>query len=343
MKRPDKAPPFREVEFVTASQDFKKKVTLEGSPDGKKWSPVGADTIFDFSSSIALSKIVVEIAKTDLPFLRLTLEDESTPLKKDPEFSLAYEGLQFKAAGINTKSFRISAIRGRTGPEQEEKPVYDSLKLSSSQFTMSADKDGNSRVDLGEIRLPVSEVVLDVAQPYFYRQLEILESEDEDGEEERVVSRGAVYRMTGMKKPEKTLSFGEATLRHAWLRITNNNNPPLKLAGVELKWVRKDLYFIPEAGRGYRIFGGSTEAEIPVYELQQVLSGDRRELASYQEVSLGAVEKNASFKGGSGPKESRARREKTVFTAVIVAVVLLIGFWLIRLLKQTSGKPPIGT
>lgn len=342
VKRPDKAPHFREVEFVTASEDFKKKVAIEASPDGKNWSPVATDMIFDFSSSIALSKIVVEIPRTDQPHLRLTLEDESTPLQKDPEFSLAYEGLQFKALGINTKSFRIAAIRGRTGPEQEEKPVYDILEISPEQFTVTADKEGNSLVNLGRIHLPVSEVVLDVANPYFYRQVEVVETEDEDGEDERVVGRGPLYRMTGMKNPENRLSFGETTLRHAWLRITNNNNPPLKLNGIELKWTRKDLTFIPEPGRNYQIFAGSDEAETPTYELQKVLSGDTQGRASYQELRLGAIEKNSSYKPGKGPKESRARREKTLFTAVILLVVALIGFWLVRLLRQVSAKPPSG-
>lgn len=339
VKRPDKAPPFREVEFVTDSEDFKKKVVIEASQDGMSWSQVAADMIFDFSASIALSKIVIEIPRTDQPHLRLILEDESTPLQKDPEFSLAYEGLQFKAAGVNTKSFRIAAIRGRTGPEQDEKPVYDILEISPEQFTVTADKEGNTLVNLGRIHLPVSEVVLDVANPYFYRQVEVVETEDEDGEDERVVGRGPLYRMTGMKKPENRLSFGETTLRHAWLRITNNNNPPLKLNSVELKWTRKDLTFIPEPGRNYRIFAGSAEAETPTYELQKVLSGDRRETASYQELLSGAVERNAAFRPGKGPKESRARREKTLFTVVILLVVALIGFWLVRLLKQVSQKP----
>jgi hypothetical protein len=154
-----------------------------------------------------------------------------------------------------------------------------------------------------------------------------------------VAGTGVVYKVPGMPESENTLRF-ERPSSHLRLKILNQDNPPLEIQGVEIAWVRRNLYFVPEPDRTYELYVGSDAATQPRYELTKLIPSDHLQLAGYAEMTLTTLQKNPAFDPSMRPA-TRDVVEKTVLAGVVVILVCALSMWAYRLLKNlpsnTSG------
>lgn len=330
LKWPRPAMPFNELEFVIVGKDFNKRVEVAAGTDADSLRPVTDDVIFDFTSRVKLRRTHVRLSETRANFVRITLKDaQKSEAPQTPEMKLRYEGLEFWTAGIAPGPFRIEQILGWTGENRAAGKEYD--RVTIPEPTAFLDQDGNTIVDLN-IRVPVTSVALDVTNAYYHRRVQLMTSPDGVDGTYRVMETGVIYRVPGMPASETVLRFNQSAA-HLRLKVLNEDNPPLRIPSAEVAWVRRSLYFVPEAGRTYRLFVGSDAAVAPSYELGKLIAADPERLASYPNLSLASLQSNPAYHPPLKPV-SREPMEKATLTALVVVVICALSFWAYRLLKH---------
>lgn len=335
LRRPDQESPFHELELDITGTDFNKRIEITAGADLSMLHPVVNDVIFDFSSRVALRKTRVHFAETNAPFVRVALTNIEKVEGLNPEMKLRYQGLEFWTAGAAPGSFRVNRVLGWAGEEKDTEHYYDRMVLEHP--TSQLDEAGNTMVHL-EVRLPVAQITLDIANSYYYRRVQLLSSPD-GVEPYVVVGSGVVYKVPGMPESENTVRFEQAS-SHIRLKILNQDNSPLDIQNVEIAWVRRNLYFVPEPDRTYKLYVGSDAPTQPHYELTKLIRSDNLQLSGYKTMALTALQKNPDFDPVMSPA-LREVMEKTILVVVVIILVCALSFWAYRLLKNVPRETSV--
>jgi hypothetical protein len=177
---------------------------------------------------------------------------------------------------------------------------------------------------------------MDVADPYYYREMTLLSSETGQEGSYQVLSRLPVYRFPlSDGRRETNNSFDLRTGKHAFYRmeIRNKNNAPLALQGLVLSWIRRDLYFIaPEAADRYVVCFGNTALSRPEYDLERFITQATLPQQRFEQRTAGPLRENAGFVADT-PRERKARTEKILLTSVVLLLAAGMGYWLYRLMR----------
>jgi len=333
MKLPQKHRSVSVLDLDIADRDFKKRIVLDGSSDGKVWQTITEGSVYDFTSQVDVRKTRLEFADTDARFLRIKLIDLRTQQTTQPSIKLKYEGLDFSVNNIQNKNLRIRAARASTGTPAEKKPVYDQTVFTS--LAPSLDKDGNTVIVL-PAALPLDLLTLDVANPYYHRIVNLYTSSTGKDDSYRLLTSQTIYRFPlSSERHEERNSIEQHAPKQAYYKIVimNRNNPPLELKSISFSWVQQNLYFIAlKNSERYAVCYGNTQVKRPDYDLASFVNKDTLSQHRYEPRKLSPV------RIGSGPKptfrERLAGMEKTVLTMIVVVLVLGMGWWLYALLKK---------
>lgn len=327
LEKPKEVENFHEVELVTGASDFKKQVVVETSADGKKFEEVLSDMIFDFSSKVDLKKTLLKLPLTAMPYLRLRLKDQMSES----------EELHIKGEEKGSASFRIDGVQGVAGKEAPEETLWDHIRFENPNVT--TDSYGNTLIPLGHVSLPVSKVSLEVENPYYYRAVQLHQADREAEKDYQYITEETIYKTAGMKEAQNSLSIPETDGPYLLLKVINENNPALKIKSVQLDWVRRNLYFIPEEGRSYTLYFGAEGMEAPSYELANILSTDPKTLTQYPVISSSPVQENPQYRLGTPASPTKKENwEKRIFPAVVFGVVVLLGVWGYSLMRKLPKK-----
>lgn len=338
---------FRELEFVTPGRNFIKSVRIQTREDAAtNWQDLTTDTIFDFSSRVDLRKTSISIPETNASYVRVLLQDATQPASGGPDMSLRYDGLEFSVAGEQASPFRIDKILGRAGTAQAARRFYNQTSFPNLQTTI--DTDGNTRIDLGRVNLPLAEIAFKIDNAYYYRQVEVWAAEDgenennENDEESKEdayqrMASGVIYTIPWQEKPERIISVNRSLQPYVLIKILNGDNPPLRISQVDVSWVRHNLYFIPEAERRYELYFGGEQLRVPDYELGKLLRADYATLQAYPAWSAGQAQANTDYEPSlSG--DTQAQMEKIVFSAFVLLLACGLGWWGYQLLKKMPAQ-----
>ena len=330
LQRPKDTGPFWELTVQTTARDFHKTVRLQASHDHATWSEVSTDALFDFSSRIDVRKTTLTFPETDTPYVRLLLQDAVPPRTDAAAVQLRYEGLEFAVRGEPVKPFRIDRISGRVGAPHATDYIYD--RTTFAQPATRTDTQGNTLVLLGRVHLPVAQLTLTVDNPYYHRRVELWAADTDKDDAYHQVARGVIYKLPGVVSADNTLRVQHVQSPYLRLKILNGDNPPLRLQQVEAAWVRRNLYFIPAAGRRYTLYFGNGQMRAPEYELRRLLPAQHTALEQYAVVSLGDVQPHTRYT----PRPAQGKVEQTLLTVVVLVLVCGLGFWAYRLLKVAT-------
>jgi hypothetical protein len=338
MRLPEKHRPVTVIEIHTADKDFKKRALLSSSRDNKTWRVVAEDVIYDFSSRVDLRKTRIEFKKKDDRYFRLKLSDDGG---KEPPgktaIRLKYEGLDFSVEGMQKKELHIQGVYALTALYRERMPVYDNKTFPD--LSAKTDKDGNTVIIL-KAGLPMERLSFKVADPYYSRSVTVSASAPEDENLYRVVTRGTVYRFSldGRKEEQSFIDARSSKQVSYKIVIENRGNPPLDVQAVDLSWVRQDLYFLALNGgdRHTLCFGNDTLSR-PGYDIARFITGENLAQHSPASLTAGDIRVNAGYVP-KAPKQKRARIEKLILTAVVVVLVIGMGFWLFTLVRKIARE-----
>lgn len=333
VKQPDRAASFHVLELVISGRDFNKRVQVETGPDEETLRLVATDAIFDFTSRVNLRKTTVRLPETSDPVVRLTLTDQAPAQDAGREMKLRFEGLEFWTDRIKAGPFRIDRVIGHGGESQAARHDYDRIDIEDPRVT--TDDAGNTVVHLGR-RVPVAEITMRIDNAYYYRRVELLAADAARDDRYHPVGSGVIYKFPGMIDSRCTIRFDQPA-RHLRLRVRNDDNPPLRIRGVEIAWIRRNLYFVPEAGRTYHLFVGADGTKTPRYELQDLIPEDHARLRRFAAVSLSEPLANPGYVRQVDPG-TRANLERALFVGLIIALVSGLSFWFFRLMKKLPGR-----
>ncbi len=337
MKMPQKHRPIGLLDLDIADRDFKKRVALSVSSDGKTWRPLANDNIYDFTSQVNLRKTRIEFPRTDDRFFQLTLTDFVQQPASQQSISLKYEGLEFSVSGIQKKELRVQSVKGSTLVPAEKKPVYDQKTLTN--ITSALDKDGNTVVTFAAA-LPIDILSFDVSNHYFYRTIELYGSNDGKDDSYRLLASQQVYRFPlSSEQHEEKIQIEANTQKYASYKVVvlNKNNPPLDIKRITISWIQKNMYFIALRNDDrYSLCYGNQRMPRPDYDIVRFVN--RNLLSQHAVVRTSLAEPTKS----EGPRrmlwDRLAGTEKIVLKIVVVLLVVGMGVWLYSLLKKTPEK-----
>ncbi len=336
IERPKNGTSYSSIQFITPNRDFKKSVNIMGSSDRNEWNDIASEAIFDFTSRVDLRKITIKIPEADYPYLKIYIKDDSSTGEDRADIKLLYKGIELAVNGDRRKIFRIDRIIASKGASFPSKEVLDYTYCNNRDiFT---DSGGNTVINLDRVNLPITEIILQVENPYYYRFVELLESDSGDEESFHKLCSGNIYKITGMKNPEDTIKCPLPRREYLQLKILNGDNPQLRISKIKIGWVKQNLYFIPESGRSYSLYFGSGEVEMPLYELKNLIAPEYEKLKQYKVVATESIKSNRYYKPQKSVVDKREKIEKNIFTGVVLILVGGLGYWVYRLMKKIPTK-----
>ena len=336
MKLPEKYQPVSVIEIDTADRDFKKDLMLYGSHDMKKWDLLVKDAIYDFSSQVALRKTEIKFTKADYRYFRIKLIDARSDAKAGRSIQLKYNGLDFSTNNISAKRLHINKITGLTGAKTDRIRVYDEEEFTG--FPVNLDKDRNTIITV-EADLPFDKVYFDVSNPYYYRELSIYHSDSGKADSYILLTRSSIYSfpLSGISETRNYVAYTSIKHKYYKIVIENKNNPPLEIRNIIFRWIQKDLYFVSlKETATYSLCFGNSLIKKPDYDLSNFINQNNWFKQRYEKLTTGQIKTNAGFRQKI-PEDKKKKIEKIILTAVVVSLVIGIGFWLYSLIRKADN------
>jgi hypothetical protein len=306
-----------ELEVLTSSQNFQRRMVVEGSADGKEWAVLQEKgQIFDFTiqeRSFTTRYTRVQYPSSSVRYLRVRIRNDGEP-------PLVITGA-------------VAYFAQELPPRETDLPA-----TLASREEDAKDRKTLLVLDLGSQGFPTQRIAITTSQENFYRQTR-LEGSDDAKTWTPVQSADVLYAYNTPKfvGNKLTVSYPEATYRYYRLTILNEDNPPLPVASARAFGALRKLIFSASSGGAYRLYYGNAEARAPSYELERIFPYLVTE--NLPQAQLGAHKANPLF---AKPPEPFTERYPWLLPTAVAVGGLLIGVFLAGLLRQirTLLPPP---
>jgi Protein of unknown function (DUF3999) len=259
------------LRIATAETNFRVKVRIETSVDGRRWALARADGyVFDFTQGgRSISVLTVEYPLSTRRFVRAT-----------------FFGWM-----------KTDAVTGAwIADYQERAAVWQSVALARPARV--EDRETSLVVfDLGAQRLPHSRLCIETGAALFHRACEIESSADR--KEWRYIGSGVVYRFPD--EESLTLDFPEQWDRYLRLRVFNGDDRPVPIERALFETIGRRVKFLPAAPGEYALYYGNPEAKAPSYDLAAILA--RRTQAAEIVLVAGAEQRNGAYRPPVPPEK----------------------------------------
>lgn len=341
---PERHKAIDKIEFHISDRNFKQTIDIYGSDNKRSWHFLTSDKLYDFSSQIDVRKTSVSFPSSDFSYFRIHLKHDSTDIQDSPDISVTYKDLDFNFSDMVTdKKLRINKITGRFSQTEKREAVID--ELSITHFTSDMNKDGDTVITING-GLPFEKIDFTLENTYFYRKVSIFGSttgkKAKKGKKDsfRLLASGHIYRFPLDESTEmKTTITGRGEkYRFYQIIIKNNDNPPLKVKNIAFKWIRKSLFFISlHDNIPYTLCVGHSRLSQPSYDISRFIHQTNWYKQNFTPASLSPLKKNPDFTPPSISKSKQEIIEKTVFTLIVIIVVIGLSLWVFRLMKKIPG------
>lgn len=318
------------IHFDIHGKNFNKTIQVESSADKQVWTPVCENQIYDFSQKINLRKTGFSFPMLIRDnFFKITLMTlKTSDNNASVEFKADQEALSLQFSSLNSLTSRIEELRFEYAPASLHQAPLDSYVFSN--LKIFPDKPDVLMLDLESLHLPIAQVEFEIDNPYYHRPVEgTLLFKTESLEK----SYGALYRIPHLSAENNTLPFRSAMADKVHFSFTNGDNPPLVIRSVKVSWIRKNLLFIPEAGKTYALFFGNPEIKTPEYELNRLLPPLDETFFSKTALVPSTSLKNPKYKAIT-PAKVKNYFWKGLLGALLIALAIALPLWLKKLLED---------
>lgn len=338
LQRPDAIRAITRLQIQTAARDFRRHLRIATSDDRQQWEPLLEDVIFDFSSRVDLRRTAIDLPATDARFLRLIL-DQAGGSDGMERLQLQYQDLKLDVAHLQTGAFKIDRVQGTAGQHVELEAAYDSLELPNPT---AHHQQQSTDLLLGQLNLPIEQLELHIADPFFHRQVQLASSQTGEDDDWTRRHTDTLYRLPGVREAKTQLTPRLGRTAYLQLHIVNGDSPPLNVERVEVRWLRRELCFIPEAGRTYTLYAGNAKLAAPRYDTAHLIPYQAPRIAAMPAASLGQVGPNPRFDADApvSDAEATARHQRLLLTALVIVVSVLLAAWLFHLLRGMQASEP---
>jgi hypothetical protein len=306
------------VRVITAGDDFRRKIAIEGSDDGRSWRTlVPGALLFRVGprGGAEYEKDLVSIPENDLRYLRVTVHNGPG----DPG--------EVEIADI--------LVRREPLPPSPALPVA----LAGSYV----EQTGNRTIlefDLGYRHLPLRDLALSFSEANYFRRwrlsgrqgkTRIVKHAVEDAkplerkvpEDWRPILSGAVFRYSGTEGGEQSppVDLNGVGYRYLRVEIFNGDDPPLNFTGASVSRSERLIRFPASFGEGACLYFGNPAAAAPRYDLSHYAS--RLEGQGTAAAALGAPVANPAFGKARSLLPWSERHRAVVWLALLGGIVVL--------------------
>ena len=318
-----------QVKVTISGTNYRRRVLVEGSDDGKRW----------------------EVVAQGLWLIDVSLQDQNfrvDTLKFPPN---TFRHLRLTVYNIfhDFRPFAFQAVEASAQRTEGEKEL---VQVPVKGMTTTLDEKRNDAavdLDLGVRNLPVVSLRCAIRTPYFHRAYELM---GRNAARERVpkktetgldtverevpwvpISRGVLYRIKYHTRVEESLEIEgfSAPYRYLKLRILNADNPPVDLDAVTVFRRETSLVFQAAPGRRYALIGGNPKARAASYDLAKAVEGVDEFQAP--QVGLGP----ARLLEGKKELLPWTERHSGLIWAVLIAAVGAMVFFIVRNMKRLQA------
>ncbi len=324
------------IRIETSGTDFRRKVLVEGSPDGRRWS-VLREGAFIISARGREGHQDYELDEINLPrndyrHLRVTVYND----QHDPD-RIAIESVVL---------WQIT----REPPQTKPVPVR-AVEVSYSEDRRWQHVD----LDLGYRHLPLHQVRAEFEDANFFRRVAVtgrnrttrtVPRPREDAapvmqtveEPWHPVGRGALFRYAVGEDVDESLTLDLAGAPYRFVRISihNQDNPPLGLVGTEVTRFRGFLELPARAPGEYTLYLGRPDAQPPRYDLAHYVEKLRDE--GLTSVTAGQVTDNPAHLAPEAAPP--AERFSWLVWIALLAALFVLGLLVRRASRQAQGRAP---
>ncbi len=263
--------PFNRVKVEPESNNFFRKITIEGSNDNRTWSTLRKDIVI-YSLAFEMREKYFEHYTSEI-----------------------YEGYGFgryseESLSVQFPEARYRFVRVRVPHDQDKEPVelrgveaFHTVRTNAEEDTFKGtvtktqahaeSKSVENIVDFGVKNAPLSRIDLATGQSNFFRKVEVEGSND--AKEWARLAHSVIFSISVDNETEENLSvsFKEAKVRYTKIRVFNGDNRPITLASVTGRGLKRLLVIIPEKATSYQLLYGNPAAKTVSYDLGDVIRG----------------------------------------------------------------------
>ena len=292
------------LRIATRQKNFKQRVRIETSDDGRQWAIARDDGyIFDFSEADRhVSILTVDYPVSTRRFVKFTIFGWSDLEYLDSAWLTDYRS----TSGVSDTLATIAAS------------AAEDAKTQTTILT----------ADIGFDGLPHDRVELVAGAGPFYRNVEVEASGD--SKTWFFVGQGAISRTAD--RENLTISFPEQWDRYLRLRIFNHDNPPLPVSKIILTADRRVIEFPATTAAQYWLYSGNPDAKQPIYDFAQTHPRDSQPLA----LTPGPQQPNPTYRPPPPPEKPWTDRHPTILYTVLITAILVMGALAARFLFKVS-------
>jgi len=301
------------VTISTSSIDFVRRITVEGSPDNKKFAVLkDNDYIFDLTTNHNIKNLTVSYPTTDYRYLKVTIWD-------DGEESLAEVGGDI---------YFFEDIKGESGVIPSTMTVVETKEANS--FTEVV-------LDLSYKNVPSSSIVLSIPDTNFNRDVAILSSNIHDPDEYKEIYTGSIYSIQTPRfsRSNTTIEYPETQARYIKIVIKNRNNAPLTISEAAVSGVPRKITFSADSDTSYSLFVGNPRDKRPSYDIAKFIPYVDRD--SFAPVALGTMIENPGYRPGCDLPWTE--RYPWIMWGAIGLMILVLGSIIVRMMMRLVKEP----
>ena len=293
-----------QVEILSAGENFRRNVDIDGSHDGKDWARLVANVkIFHFASAGRSASVrTVNYPVSRYRYLRIRVDADSEAEANAPV---------------------ISHVRVRKTYEVKgEKQTYPAMVGKREETRDRGRAASVYRIDLGGT-VPLEGLRLDILESGYSRPYR-LESDDRTYQHPWRIDEGDLDRRAEISAGPVSINFQENSARRLKLTVVDDRNPPLTVQGVSGYGSARQIVFEPKtaAPGPIRLYYGYQKAAAPNYDFASSLGG---KLPSEPlRVTLGPQVDNPIYEPEPQPLTERSPRLIYGMLALASVVLLLI-------------------
>jgi hypothetical protein len=293
----------------TKSQNFKRRVEVAGSHEGRRWFVLRDNAyIFDFSGDQKIQVTTVQYPENNYRYLEIKVWNGSDP-------PLKLEGAEVFL--VKTETPQRTLLPNHQISREEDPKLKATVCL----------------LDLNYRNLPSDFLVLETPEENFSRLVEISGSNDLKNWQRHLQSEFYRFKTSKYDVEKKSFRFPEARSRYLKVLVYNYDDPPLRLGNIEVHGIAKDVIFQAESNRQYFLYYGNEQASAPHYDVERVknyLNTDTlaRVRLSGENLNRGFVPKT--------PQKPWTERWPILFWGILVFLVLALGAYIVQLMKKVK-------
>ncbi len=300
------------IEITTGSSDFVRRITIEGSPDNRKFAVLKEDDyIFDLSNNHNIKNLTISYPATDYRYLKVTLwDDGEEPLLE-----------------VGGEIYLIEDIKG------ESEVIPGAVKVVEVKTPKPATE---ITLDLSYKNIPTSTIELTVNDTNFKRDVTLLAADTDTQKDYTVIAAASIYSIKTSRFSRSSTSFDYPSTQARYLKIiiANEDNTPLTVSGVTVSGVPRKITFSAAPDTDYTLYFGNPRIESPSYDIAEVFSYIDR--STFLPVSLGQVIENPAYKPGSDLPMTE--RYPWIIWGAIALMILILGGIIIRTMMRMTGQ-----